>query len=188
VGIGRTRVGYCGGKSKDPTYYNMKDHTESMQIEYDPNVITFEDLFALFTSIHNPCHVSWSVQYASIFFYNDEKEKKYAEHQFELIEKEKNKKTQTLIKPLTTFTVAEDYHQKYYFRSNPKLVKLFQLNDQEIRDSTLILRLNGLCFMDGRGKKKFEENDKSSKIKEYFGVDEVDENLKQALQVLNISV
>jgi len=37
-------------------------------------------------------------------------------------------------------------------------------------------------------KKKFEENDKSSKIKEYFGVDEVDENLKQALQVLNISV
>jgi len=130
VGIGRTRVGYCGGKSKDPTYYNMKDHTESMQIEYDPNVITFEDLFALFTSIHNPCHVSWSVQYASIFFYNDEKEKKYAEHQFELIEKEKNKKTQTLIKPLTTFTVAEDYHQKYYFRSNPKLVKLFQLNDQ----------------------------------------------------------
>lgn len=43
-GVARCKVGYCGGVESDPTYDNMKDFTESVFLEFDPNVVTYEDV------------------------------------------------------------------------------------------------------------------------------------------------
>ncbi len=58
--------------------YNLGDHTETVQIEYDPGQITYEELLDIFWSSHNPVRPSLSVQYRSIIFYHDEAQKRLA--------------------------------------------------------------------------------------------------------------
>jgi len=84
-------------------------------------------------------------------FYTNEEEKKLAEMSKEKEKTKKKTKICTKILPLTTFTNAEDYHQKYYLRtfSNGKIVQLLGLSDKEIINSTLAARLNSA--VDGRG-------------------------------------
>lgn len=55
-GVIRTKVGYTGGTLKDPTYHNLGDHTESLQVEYDPTVVTYEQLLGIFWESHNPTY------------------------------------------------------------------------------------------------------------------------------------
>ena len=50
----RTRVGYAGGMKINPTYYDLGDHTETIQIDYDPAKITYEKLLDVFWDSHNP--------------------------------------------------------------------------------------------------------------------------------------
>src|SRR5262249_18399740 len=74
-GVVRTRVGYTGGTSKDPTYYSLGDHTETLQIDFDPTVITYEQLLEVFWHTHNPCAQPWSRRYMSTVFYHGESQK-----------------------------------------------------------------------------------------------------------------
>ena len=62
----RTRVGYAGGTKKNPAYHNLGDHTETIQIDYDPTKISFEKLLETFWDSHNPAQRSWSRQYMSV--------------------------------------------------------------------------------------------------------------------------
>jgi len=50
----RTRVGYAGGSTNNPTYYNLGDHSETVQIDYDPTRISYEELLEVFWDSHNP--------------------------------------------------------------------------------------------------------------------------------------
>jgi len=69
-------VGYTGGTAESPTYRKMGDHTESIQIDYDPTQTSYSDLLKLFWSSHTTSHPAWSKQYMSaIFFANKEQEK-----------------------------------------------------------------------------------------------------------------
>ena len=69
----RTRVGYTGGTKKNPTYYSLGNHTETLQIDYDPTQLSYEALLALFWDSHNPTNRAWSAQYkAAIFAHNAE--------------------------------------------------------------------------------------------------------------------
>ena len=53
-GVVRTRVGYSGGAEENPTYYEMKDHTETLQLDYDPGRVSYVELLDVFFGAHNP--------------------------------------------------------------------------------------------------------------------------------------
>jgi peptide-methionine (S)-S-oxide reductase len=154
----RTRVGYAGGVKKNPTYHDLGDHSESFQIDYDPEKITYEQLLDLFWSHHNPCAKSWSVQYRSAIFYSDDEQKKAA-----LESKAKHAKLgeiTTAIEPLKEFTPAEDYHQKYMLRNDRELMKEFSAmypSPKDFRESTAAARVNS--YLAGSGTVKDFDTD-----------------------------
>jgi len=74
----RTRVGYAGGSTADPTYRNLDGHSETIQIDFDPTQITYEQLLDLFWASHDPTSRPWSRQYASIVFFHDEEQRRLA--------------------------------------------------------------------------------------------------------------
>ena len=93
----------------------MGDHTESVQVDFDPSLTSYEELLKHFWGSHSPTSRS-SCQYKSAIFYHDEEQKQLAEESFANEEKRRNKKLFTFIQPMETFYLAEDYHQKYLFK------------------------------------------------------------------------
>ncbi len=147
----RTRVGYCGGTTDHPTYRSIGDHAETIQIDFDPKVISYEQLLAIFWTTHNPCRQAWSRQYMSAIFYADEVQRA-------AIERTRQKfvatpeQVQTEIVPLTKFWIAEDYHQKYRLRAERELVgELLAIypDPKDFVASTAAARING--WLDGHG-------------------------------------
>ena len=74
-GIIRTRVGYAGGETRNPTYSHIGDHTETVQVDYDPRRITYEDLLVIFWESHSPRERAWGRQYMNAVFFHDEKQR-----------------------------------------------------------------------------------------------------------------
>lgn len=112
-----TRVGYTGGTTADPTYRSMGDHTESIQLDYDPDVISYEELLAEFWAQHSPTRPSRSRQYASAIFYADEEQRRAAEESKRRMESRLGVTLHTDIVPLERFYLAEEYHQHYYAKN-----------------------------------------------------------------------
>ena len=148
----RTRVGYAGGKTINPTYHSLGDHTETIQIDFDPRVISYAELLDIFWREHQPTSRPWSRQYASIILYADEEQKKQAEAGKARLSKSKMQKVYTEIAPLERFYPAEDYHQKYTLRNEPllarELLKLFP-DPEAFRNSTAVSKVNG--YLAGSG-------------------------------------
>jgi peptide methionine sulfoxide reductase MsrA len=61
-------VGYAGGMKKNPTYRSLGDHTETVQIDFDPSVIPYGELLAVFWESHEPGSSTWSRQYMNAVF------------------------------------------------------------------------------------------------------------------------
>ena len=145
-GVYRTRVGYTGGTTANPTYRRMGDHTESLQIDYDPKQIRFEAIMREFWRGHRPIRPSWSKQYRSAIFYHDEAQRDIALTTREAYAHELGQTIHTAIEPATTFYLAEDYHQKYSLQSQPQLMgalnAMYPKFDHVI-DSTAAARMNG---------------------------------------------
>lgn len=112
-----TSVGYAGGTTRDPTYRSMGDHTESIRIEYDPEMIAYEDLLAEFWASHDPGRPARSRQYASVIFYADDRQREAAEVSKAAMERERGATLYTDILPLDRFYRAEEYHQHYYAKN-----------------------------------------------------------------------
>ena len=150
-GVVRTRVGYCGGTTSAPTYHNIGDHSETLQVDYDPAKLSYDDLLAVFWTTHDPTSRSWSRQYMSAIFYGNEAQKQVALRSKAAYE-QAHDKVHTEIAPLGAFHIAEDYHQKYYLRSTPALMKEFAAfypNAADFTASTAAARVNG--YLDGCG-------------------------------------
>ncbi|MBN1485722.1 MAG: peptide-methionine (S)-S-oxide reductase [Chloroflexia bacterium] len=142
----RTRVGYAGGSKENPSYYNLGDHSETIQIDYDPRQISYEQLLDVFWNGHSPTTPSWSRQYASLILYHDEEQQRLAQESLARYEARWQRKIHTQIVPLDTFYLAEDYHQKYRLRGQPKLLREIQAIYPRLEDfvnSTAVARLNG---------------------------------------------
>ena len=75
----RTRVGYAGGTKDNPTYHNLGSHSETIQIDYDPVQISYEELLRVFWDSHLPIFPPFSQQYKSAIFYHDENQQRLAE-------------------------------------------------------------------------------------------------------------
>jgi methionine-S-sulfoxide reductase len=144
-GVIRTRVGYAGGSTAAPTYRDIGDHTETLQIDYDPTRVSYEELLKVFWASHNPRSPSFSRQYAQILFYHNEAQKEAA---LETKAREEAKgKVYTEIVPAGSFYLAEDYHQKYQLRGRRDLLQEFQAiypDPADLTDSTAAARINGL--------------------------------------------
>jgi peptide methionine sulfoxide reductase msrA/msrB len=123
-GVVSTKVGYTGGKLKNPTYEDVSSHTtahaEAVEIEFDPSKISYEQLLEVFWKIHDPTTPNRQgpdvgFQYRSAIFFHDKKQEAAAIASKERLEKSGtyNGRIVTQIVPATEFYVAEDYHQHY---------------------------------------------------------------------------
>ena len=139
-------MGYAGGEKKNPTYRDLGDHTETLEIDFDPQVISYEDLLAVFWKGHDPTRAAWSRQYMSAVFFHDEDQKRMAlETRMRMAEKA-GREIHTEILPAETFYRAEDYHQKYRLRQDRILMREFNriyATAREFTDSTAAARING---------------------------------------------
>jgi peptide-methionine (S)-S-oxide reductase len=147
----RTRVGYSGGTKVNPTYHSLGDHSETIQIEYDPDQISYEELLDVFWSTHNPAAPSWSRQYASFVFYHDEAQRELAV-KTKAQQEAKRGTLFTEIVPAGAFYPAEDYHQKYYLRNARDLMREFSAtypNGDDFAASTAAARVNGYMGHNG---------------------------------------
>lgn len=127
-GVIKTEVGYIGGYVSNPTYNlvcsGKTGHVEAIRVVFDPNIVSYEMVTKYFFEIHNPTQTNGQgpdigSQYRSIIFYYDKKQKEIAE-KLKKILKEKGFNIATQIEPVTTFWVAENYHQGYYDHSGDK--------------------------------------------------------------------
>jgi len=145
-GVVRTRVGYAGGTTVNPTYHNLGDHTETVQMDYDPTVISYKELLEVFWDSHDPAAPSWSRQYMSLLFYHNDEQRSLAMASKERQEAELGRPVLTQLVPFSKFYLAEDYHQKYRLRQEDDLMtefNAFYAEAQDFIDSTAAARING---------------------------------------------
>jgi len=144
-------VGYGGGTKRNPTYQSLGDHTETIQIDYDPTVISYGNLLDVFWDSHNPGSRSWSIQYMDAIFFQNNEQKRLAQLSRDRL-KQQHKKIYTKILPLTEFYPAEDYHQKHRLRSDRDLMRefnsIYSLHE-DFMNSTAAARING--YLSGYG-------------------------------------
>ncbi len=128
-GVERVTSGYAGGAVKQPTYQQVctgsTGHAEAVQVTFDPDLISYEDLLYVFWRTHDPTTLNRQgadvgTQYRSAIFYHDEAQKAIAEKSKQETEASGlwPKPIVTEITPFTNFYEAERYHQNYY-RLNP---------------------------------------------------------------------
>jgi len=142
----RTRVGYAGGTEPNPTYRNIGSHSETIQIDFEPDKVSYEELLAVFWNANAAYPSSYSRQYNSIIFYHNEQQKTLAEESYKQRREERPGTVFTEIIPYKDFMLAELYHQKYYLQVEQRLMKdaLSNLDDFEgFMFSTTAARLNG---------------------------------------------
>jgi len=124
-GVKEAVPGYAGGTEKNPTYELVSSGTtryaESVDITYDPSVITYGQLMQVFFTEHDPTTRDYSApdegpQYRSVIFYRNDDQKKQAEAYIAQLTASKRYKSPivTQVTPYTNFYEAEDYHVHYY--------------------------------------------------------------------------
>ncbi len=146
-GVISVKSGYAGGDVENPTYEQVSSgtsgHIEVVQVEFDPQIITLDDLLSVFFSSHDPTSKDRQgndagEQYRSVIFYTSENQKAGIQNFIKKLEIDGvySKSIVTEVKPAGKFYEAEGYHQNYYnnnknksycqFVIDPKIVKLRQ--------------------------------------------------------------
>ncbi|MDO6592732.1 peptide-methionine (S)-S-oxide reductase MsrA [Neptuniibacter sp. 1_MG-2023] len=123
-GVTSTAVGYMGGHNSNPSYQDVctgdTNHAEVVQVTFDRQETSYEELLNAFWSAHNPTTLNRQgpdigTQYRSAIFYHNEEQKRFAELSKEKLDNSGllPSKIVTAIVPAETFWPAEEYHQKY---------------------------------------------------------------------------
>lgn len=115
-GVVSTRVGYAGGTKENPTYHDMGDHTEVIEVTFDPAKISYADLLKKFWADHDPTYDN-PPQYQSAIFYTNAAQEEIARKSLGDARERSDRAVQTRLEPLGEFYEAEEYHQKYYQRA-----------------------------------------------------------------------
>ncbi len=129
-GVKSVTSGYMGGHTKNPTYKEVCNGTtgyaEVLQLLYDADEISFDELLLIFFKTHNPTTLNKQgndvgTQYRSVIFYEDDEQKQQAEAMIKRLTNEDvfDQPIVTEITPASEFYKAEDYHQNY-FANNPQ--------------------------------------------------------------------
>lgn len=147
-GVVSITPGYAGGWKDHPIYEDVSSgksgHAESIQITFDPKIISYEKLLEIFFHLHDPTTRNRQgndvgTQYRSVIFYHNKMQKKTAESAKAAIPN-----AVTEIVPYTNFYKAEDYHQHYYEKNSsapycqvvidPKIQKLLKEFSKNIKE------------------------------------------------------
>ncbi len=126
-GVIKTRVGYTGGSTDNPTYKevcsNSTGHAETVQVEYDPAKVSYQKLLTVFFANHDPTTLNrqgpdHGTQYRSVIFCTNAQQKKEALAYKEQLTKDHKFKSPivTVIQDATPFFDAEEYHQDYFIK------------------------------------------------------------------------
>lgn len=126
-GVLKVVNGYAGGDVVNPRYEQVSmgktNHAEVVQVTFDANIISYEEILKIFWLIHDPTTLNRQgndigTQYRSVIFYHDDKQKEAAEASIKLFSTKFLNPIVTQLLPMPTFYKAEDYHQDY-FKNNP---------------------------------------------------------------------
>jgi peptide-methionine (S)-S-oxide reductase len=128
-GVREVTSGYAGGHVEDPTYRQVcsgdTGHAEVVQLEYDPDAITYEELLEVFFTVHDPTQLNRQgpdvgSQYRSVVMYHDDEQRRLADSYTEALDEEGgyDDDVVTELAPLEEFYRAEAKHQDY-FEKNP---------------------------------------------------------------------
>ena len=152
-GVEKVVSGYSGGNAPGkPTYREicsgLTGHAEVIQITFDANKISYEDILVIFMTTHDPTTLNQQgadrgTQYRSVIYYHDEKQQKISEEVLKQIQPYYDDKIMTEISALDIFYDAEKEHQNYYrenaqqgycsFVIAPKLAKLRKLHADKLK-------------------------------------------------------
>ena len=160
-GVVRTRVGYAGGTRDDPTYHALGDHTEVLQVEFDPDQLTYRDLLERVFEAHDPRNQPRKRQYQRIVLTHGDEQREALEAVLGSLSLARAD-VETRLEPLEELYLAEPYHQKHNLGSRRWLTESFDeigYDDGEIRDSPAAAKLNAhlggqdvdIPFLDARG-------------------------------------
>ncbi|KAL1490608.1 hypothetical protein ABEB36_013271 [Hypothenemus hampei] len=134
------------------------DHTEVIEIDYDPKVISYYDLLKLFWNNHEyGLTTVIKRQYMSLILYHEEEQKRIAELEIEVEAGKRNEKLRTEIAPAGPFYPAEDYHQKYRLQRHSWIMEELDISLEQLQTSTVAARLNG--YLAGVGTRQHLEQD-----------------------------
>lgn len=140
-GVTNVLPGYSGGRTENPSYENIGDHAEAIQIEFDPAQVTFDTLLQVFFHTHNPTTINRQgndvgPQYRSAIFFHNDEQRLSAEKTIASVQSDFEEPIVTQVEPFKSFTVAEDYHKNYFEKHSdapyckavidPKLKKLLE--------------------------------------------------------------
>jgi peptide-methionine (S)-S-oxide reductase len=161
-GVVRTRVGYAGGGKADPSYRALGDHTEVIQLDFDPDRISYRELVDVAFHEHDPRRQSQKRQYQNLVLTAGEDQHETVTEYIATSDFPREQ-IDTRIEGLDTFYPAEDYHQKYNLRSHAAILDEFEsagYDDTEIRESPAAAKLNAhvtgknvdLPFLDARSR------------------------------------
>ena len=121
-GVYRTEVGYCGGNSPNTNYREVctgtTNHAEAVKLEFDPKVISYEEIVKKFFEFHDPTTLNsqgpdFGTQYRSEIFYLNDEQKKIAQKVINEENVRLSGKVVTKLSQLKNYCAAEEYHQKY---------------------------------------------------------------------------
>ena len=121
-GIYRTEVGYCGGNSPNTNYREVctgtTNHAEAVKLEFDPKVITYQQIIKKFFEFHDPTTLNsqgpdFGTQYRSEIFYLNDEQKNIAQKVIDDVNIKLSGKVVTKLSELKNYCTAEEYHQKY---------------------------------------------------------------------------
>jgi peptide-methionine (S)-S-oxide reductase len=153
-GVEKVVSGFTGGIIKNPAYREIitgrTQHAEAIEIEYDPEKISFKDLLLVFFATHDPTTLNKQqndvgTQYRSAIFYHDEEQKQVAEEVITLLQEEKSfeNKIVTEVTEASAFYIAEKEHQDFYnqhrqqpycqYIIDPKITKLKKLFSDKLK-------------------------------------------------------
>lgn len=130
-GVIQVTSGYTGGKTANPTYMEICNggtgHAEAIEIEFDADVVSYNELLLFFFKTHNPTTINRQgndigTQYRSVIFYHTDEQRQQAGAMIQKLTAEQvfDKPIVTQVLPAETFYRAEDYHQNYFIDNTMK--------------------------------------------------------------------
>ncbi|WP_423190407.1 peptide-methionine (S)-S-oxide reductase MsrA [Alkalibacterium sp. f15] len=180
-GVIHTRTGFTGGTTAEPTYRNIGDHTEAIQIDFDSSLLSYEDILQIYWDSHDAVkdRSFKGRQYLSLLIVHSTNQRETVELIKIEWEKRHGKTIGTEIQYDRPFYPAENRHQKYFLKRFPKamesILPLFS-DHQHFTDSTIAARLNGFVRENGR------LNDIKDEISDWQLTDEEENVLQNMLQ------
>lgn len=155
-------MGYTGGATKHPTYYDLADHTETVEIDYDLGRTSYEELVEAFFAAHDAARSSSKKQYMSAIFVDGSEQERIARTVMQRVQERTKGSLKTQILPAAEFYLAEDYHQKYALQANRRLFQEFEAmypDFWDIVDSPAASRTNAYLYGFGTGEQVAQEID-----------------------------